>query len=483
MTMVVFAILIMGAGVGVGAWIAVTPVPGGGPGQGQHGDCVVDCEVTLPIGVLLDQTGELAEIGGQMVDAAQMAVDDVNAMNGGTGIKLSGNRTAKFHPIYEDSQTSTGYGKQKADKLVNVDHTPVIVGSIGSSITLAAASVTRPAEVLLFSPASTSPLLSEDDWIFRTVGADSIQALAMLDLVKALADKGKVSKKIAIYSINNAYGRGVAESLDANEEAFGLEHFFYVLYEEGQEDYTPHLQALAEARAKFAPGENVAILFTTYPLQGVKSFTSIQKLQMFPENGYQWITNDGIAWSPTLTAWPVAWAGMKGLYGTNPAAPLTDKNYSDFVEKFRAKYPSVKHPSSFAAFTYDAVLATAMAAEVAGEYTGPKVREALWKYSKDNPFRGVTGPKWWDKNGDITQQYYEIYHVKPGADFYCDNGGWWLGTPNIATSPPGTLKDFVIDNCVGSEAAHGMLSENPPVAENELRLSPPMKSAAAWRDE
>lgn len=130
--------------------------------------------VAVPIGALLDFTGPLAEFGPSHRDAAELAAAHVNAaateVFGGPIIEL----------IFEDAATSASVGIDRARKLVDVDGVPAIVGPLASGVAVAVAeAVTAPAGVLQISQSATSPLLSileDDDFLFRTIGSDALQA-------------------------------------------------------------------------------------------------------------------------------------------------------------------------------------------------------------------------------------------------------------------------------------------------------------------
>lgn len=90
---------------------------GGGAGSNSSGP--------IKIGMLLDQTGDLALAGKPMQKSAQMAVDDVNAKGGVLGRKLE--------LVSYDPQSDNGKYAQYANQLAGQDKVDVIMGGITSA--------------------------------------------------------------------------------------------------------------------------------------------------------------------------------------------------------------------------------------------------------------------------------------------------------------------------------------------------------------
>src|SRR5690625_2560281 len=112
------------------------------------------------VGILFDYTGALAEFGPSMEQGVRLVADQLNAaaedLLGGPLVNL----------VIEDAATEASVGVDRARKLVDTDDVVAIVGALSSAVTVAVAeAVTIPSEVVLISPASTTPLISilDDD--------------------------------------------------------------------------------------------------------------------------------------------------------------------------------------------------------------------------------------------------------------------------------------------------------------------------------
>jgi len=358
------------------------------------------------IGVILPQTGALSSIGGDMVKAAQLAAEHINDEGG----ILDG---SEVEVVVEDSQTTPDQAKLAAQRLI-AKGVQVIVGAAASSCSLAVATESEPSNVVLISPASTSPELTNNDWIFRVVGDDNLQGKAMVDLTEAL----NISN-IVVFSINNAYGAGIHDVILDEANTSGMTVLQDSLYEEAKESYEPDLSTIKDAVVASGEG-TVGILFTGYPEQALKIYNSAHKLNMTVSDGYQWISNEGVVDASELIEDPTASVSASGTYGTAPAVPGTTKE-QEFKAQYKAKYGN--DPISYGDYTYDAVRLAATAIENAGENDGNKIRDEVFKFTGNNPYPGVSGDKSFDSNGDIQTQYYDVWKFN-GTAFNRGHGFW-----------------------------------------------------------
>ena len=103
----------------------------------------------IKVGTLLSHTGPLKEFGPGIQNGAILAAKQLAAA--GFEIEL----------IHEDSETSAIPATNAAKKLVEIDRVVAIIGALASGVTVPVAeSVTCPNNVIMISPASTSPLIT-----------------------------------------------------------------------------------------------------------------------------------------------------------------------------------------------------------------------------------------------------------------------------------------------------------------------------------
>jgi branched-chain amino acid transport system substrate-binding protein len=393
----------------------------------------------MPIGVLVSLQGDLGDDGYKMRDGAIMRAEEINAK----GPLTVGGQQYTIRLITEDDASLPGTAVQAANKLVATDKVQVIIGSDGSALCGAIDSTLSQYKVPAISPSCTAAELAAKEWFFRSVGSDALQAEAMFDLVERLREHRWFGKKVALLSVNNAYGKGIHESMKTLLAAGGYQIASETLFEEGKPSYEGEVRAIKAAKSRDAPAENLAVLFTAYPKHALPIMRDVHKLDVLPSNGYVWVSNDGIVNSDTLVDDATAQAALQGLFGTNPTAPPTSNVYKEFKEAFRLKFGYL--PSSYAAFAYDALGMAVQAVKAADAWDGAKIKAALETMSGAAKYSGVTGDKEIDAGGDIKTQFYDIYRVT-GRDWR-SSGAFWIdpakGVENFTIDPQaGELPDY-----------------------------------------
>jgi branched-chain amino acid transport system substrate-binding protein len=118
----------------------------------------------IAIGVVLPLTGDAAHWGIPPRHGAEMAAQEINQeINDAGGI---GGR--KLALTVEDDRCSPSDGIAAFEKIMATAKPPAILGAVCSSVTLAIAPHADTRNVVLISPASTSPKLTgAGDFIFR----------------------------------------------------------------------------------------------------------------------------------------------------------------------------------------------------------------------------------------------------------------------------------------------------------------------------
>ncbi len=161
----------------------------------------------IKVGTLMAHTGPLKEFGPAIQNGAELAAKQMAAA--GFEIQL----------IHEDSETSAIPATDAAKKLVEIDRVVAIIGALASGVTVPVAeSVTCPNNVIMISPASTSPLITVlpsdqgKDFLFRTCPSDALQGVIAGKLA------ARYNKTAAVIYVNNPYGQGLAEQFKRSFE-------------------------------------------------------------------------------------------------------------------------------------------------------------------------------------------------------------------------------------------------------------------------
>ena len=133
--------------------------PGAGKDDARHGGRAA---TQLTIGAVLPMTGSYAEYGQNVFAALEVAADEVNR-DGSLQIRL----------VVEDDQANPAKAVAGLNKLANLDRVRFVIGGFTSSCSEAMYPVAEWLGVLMFSPSTSTPGLTEDTPLFfETVEED-----------------------------------------------------------------------------------------------------------------------------------------------------------------------------------------------------------------------------------------------------------------------------------------------------------------------
>ena len=299
------------------------------------------------VGLLFDYTGALAEFGPNMENGAHLAADALNAAAeaafGGPLINL----------IVEDAATEASVGVDRARKLVDTDGVVAIVGALGSAVTVSVAeAVTIPSEVVLISPASTSPLISileDNDYVFRAVASDATQGVVGAQLARGEIFEDNVFETASIIYLNNPYGQGLADTFEAAFTARGCTVLAKVAHpDQAQPTYAAELEALLA-------GDPDVILAVSYPGQATVYMAEARDLFNFTS----WQYVDGTQSIEIINA--VGADVIEGQYGTGPGADPEWSGAVAFQNAYEERFGDLPN-LPFIDTSYDAVATIGLAA-------------------------------------------------------------------------------------------------------------------------
>jgi len=167
----------------------------------------------LKIGSLLPETGSLAFLGDPEYAGLEYAIAEMNSEGGvlGNGI---------LYVQSDSGDTSTDIASTSADRLIS-ERVDAIVGAASSGVTLTVIDKITAAGITMFSPANTSPALSDyadDSLYFRNAPADGLQGAVVANQI---IEDGAAS--VFIMNLDDAYGNGIAAVVKDVLEAAGVE--------------------------------------------------------------------------------------------------------------------------------------------------------------------------------------------------------------------------------------------------------------------
>ncbi|AFY69779.1 neutral amino acid-binding protein [Thalassoporum mexicanum PCC 7367] len=366
----------------------------------------------LKMGVLLPATGDLSAIGAPMVNGIDLLVETVNSCGGVLDQPIN--------LIKEDTRTQPSAGAEAMTKLAQVDQVGAVVGAFGSSISTAAIAVAAPAEVLMISPGSTSPVFTEraqngdfNGYWYRTAPPDTYQAAA---LAKLAYEQGH--RRVATLVINNDYGVGFEQVFVESFKALGGE----IINENNPTRYDPQATTFeAEARGAFgdAPDAVAAVL---YPETGAPLLKAAYEQGLLDD--VQVLLTDGVQTEDFIAATGQTPDGQMILAGALGTVPGAD---GDSLAEFSATFKEKKQQNvgAFVAHSYDAAALVALAAQAANSGSGPaikaKIREVanapgeevsdvcaaleMLKAGTEINYQGASGNVDLDEYGDVKGSY------------------------------------------------------------------------------
>jgi len=329
------------------------------------------------IGVAGPMTGKNAWFGEQMERGATLAVADINAAGGVLGQEVQ--------LIAADDFCDPEQAIAAARKLVS-EGAIFVVGHYCSHSSIPASEIYQAAGVLMISPTSSNPMLTELGRanVFRVQTRDDAVGIVAGNY---LADHWP-DKKIAILHDDTTFGKGVAELTKEQLNRRGLSEAIYQAYVPGDNNYAAEIAELqaADVAVAFIGGYHTEIALMAraagdrgYPVQLVAGLTLATE-----EFG--------------LIAGPAA----EGTLFIDAPDPRIRAEAAPVVDRFRA---SGLEPEGATLNAYGAVQVWAQAVDAAGSLE----LQAMIASLRNHQFDTVLGPIGFDEKGDVTLQSPVLY--------------------------------------------------------------------------
>ncbi|HLE63460.1 MAG TPA: ABC transporter substrate-binding protein, partial [Pyrinomonadaceae bacterium] len=156
---------------------------------------------TILVGYYGDLSGRTSSFGQSTKNGVEMAADEINKAGGINGRQVQ--------IIVEDDQGEPNKAATVVSKLINQDRVQALLGEVASSNSLAAAPKAQEAKVIMISPSSTNPAVTQvGDYIFRVCFIDPFQGEVM---AKFASNNLKAKRAAILYDFNSDYSRGLQQ--------------------------------------------------------------------------------------------------------------------------------------------------------------------------------------------------------------------------------------------------------------------------------
>jgi len=335
----------------------------------------------IKIGFIGPLTGDAANVGQNSKASVSIAVEEINAAGGINDRQLE--------VIYEDGQCNGKTASNAANKLINVDKVPVILGGACSGETSAFTGASEQAKVVTLSYCSSVPTITEaGDYIFRDYPSDLYQGKFGAEY--AYNTLGK--KKVAILYVKSDWGVGIEKVFVDSFKALGGE----IVAEEGYEQTSRDLRSQLTKIKATKPDLVYFLGYSDASIPGLKQAAEL-KLDV-PMLG-------GDAWDDSKI-FTEAGQAAEGIMFAVVNSPLNEEFKTKMEEKVGSDEITVCSPNA-----YDA---TKILAEVIGKVgtDSTKIKDELYKVSYTG---GVSSDKIeFDSNGDLVGANYVVKVVRGG---------------------------------------------------------------------
>ena len=349
---------------------------------------------TVKFGVFEPLTGANAGGGALEVEGIKLANELYPT------VKV-GDKEYKIELVIADNKSDKVEAANAAQRLVDKDKVHVVLGSWGSSLSMAAGPIVKQAKTPAIALSATNPLVTKgNEYYFRVCFLDPFQGTVMATY--AFKDL-KAKKAVIIREVSNDYSVGLAKFFsDAFELLTGDTNAILaeLNYNTGDTDFAAALTEIKKFKPDviFAPGnftESALIIKQAREL-GIKTAFL---------GGDTWETPEFLDVGKAF----VEGAVFSTFFATE--VPITETS-KVFLDAYRQKYN--KEPAAVTALGFDGYLVARAAIEKAQSLDKVKIRDAI-AVTKDFP--GAAGVITLDAEGDAVKSAV-IKTVKDGKFSY-----------------------------------------------------------------
>ena len=342
----------------------------------------------ITVGVAGPLSGSYAAFGEQFWRGAQQAVDDINTMGGigGHALRL----------IVGDDACDPQKTEAVANRFVSVDKVQGVIGHFCSSSTLAASQLYRNANILMITPGSTNPQITERQYpnLLRLCGRDDQQGGVAFEFMTNQLH----AKRIAIVHDEALYGRDLADALRTKMSLSGLTPVLYAEVNRGSSDFKTLVDQIeaAEPDVLYFGGlhPEAALLLRAIREEGIS---------------IPFVSGDGIAAEDFVIE-----AGgpdmVNGVYMTFAKDARQLAQTKAVVARLREKG---YEPEGYTLYSYASVQALAEAINGTGSVDGA----VLGAWLKSHTVNTILGPVSWDEKGDLKTTNYVMYEWDDSGDY------------------------------------------------------------------
>lgn len=388
------------------AGLLVVAMTSAGCGAGGSGSS----SGTIDIGAIVPLTGGNSVYGTGMSAAIKMAVQDVNKAGGVLGKDLK---------VYvQDDQSEPSDDVTAAKKLVSVNKVAAVIGSYGSSQTLAAAPVVLKSNRILMNAAGAPEVFALGPLAFQFNPKEDVYG--QVSAQTALANGWK---SMAVMGTNNSSGEAYVASFKKAFQAGGGTITSTTLFTPNQSDLSAEV-----AKALSGNPDNSIAVYGYTP-----DCTVLLKNGLATGKAINWI---GVKFGFNEQALKVLPKGSnQTVYGVDTVLSKKNPAYASAAKQYQSMTHTSLADNPYAAMAYDMVTSLALAIQKTGKTDGPSIAKGLHELAdqgtpattdfakalaaakQDKPinFQGLSGPLNFANGDNSRSVYFGVFRNEDGS--------------------------------------------------------------------
>ena len=340
------------------------------------GDGKAKCDSNLTLGYIGAETGPNAQLGINIFNGVQLAIDQHNKANPGCQVQFK-----KF-----DTEGDPGKAPGVVTQAVNESDIIGVVGLPFSGESKATGGIFEQAGLVHITPSATNPTLTQNGWktFFRALGNDNVQGPA----AATFATDQLKAKKVYVVQDDSDYGIGLSTAI---QKALGSAVAGTDKVTTGQKDFSATVSKIINAKPD-------AVFYSGYYAEGAPFD------QQLVNKGYKgvFIGPDGVKDDQFIK---LAGNASENAYFTCPCIP------GELIKTFSDAYQSAFNmaPGTYSVEGYDS--ATVL---LSGIDKGNTDRSKLLNWVTNYDADGLSKHLKWDSTGELAKSAVFGYKVDNG---------------------------------------------------------------------
>ena len=335
------------------------------------------------IGFFGAQTGPNAQLGINISNGVELALEQHNAKSGVTQVKL-----IKYDTQGDPTQATNQAKKAVTDKVV------AIIGPAFSGESKTADPIFEEAGIPNVSPSATAVSLAQNGWKFwhRVLANDDVQGPGDADFIAKTLN----AKTVAVIDDQSEYGKGLADAIRKQLATNGVKVAV-------NDSINPDASSFSSTVNKVKPANPDVVFFGGY-------YSAAGKLvKQLKDGGVQgtFMSGDGTLDAQFINGGGAAANGALLSCTCSSAVGSTDPAVQKFATDYKAKFNA--DPATYSAEGFDATNAVLQAID-AGKTSPSDINDFLSTID----FKGVSKQIKFDEKGELANDLLFITEVKDG---------------------------------------------------------------------